>query len=302
MKVEQALGGSLSRLCLLSGYSRQAYYKRRLLEEHVPLKEDLLVQQVIGYRELQPHIGGRKLYFLMGPFMKLHCLSIGRDGFFRMLGKYGLLNKRRRGKPQTTDSNHWMKKYPDLSKKLVPVRSEQVWVSDITYLELCNQDAYLSLITDAYSRKIVGFYVSESLAAEGCICALQMALDGRKGNEELMHHSDRGTQYCCNDYVKMLQDNGVNISMTQSGDPRDNAIAERVNGILKMELLKPSFTDLDDARAAVMQAVNIYNYLRPHSSISMLTPALVHTRKLKVKRCWKNYYKKKPGKEAVREG
>lgn len=292
MKVEQCLGGSLSRLCLLSGYSRQAYYKRRLLEEHVPLKEDLLVQQVIGYRELQPRIGGRKLYFLLGPFMKLHRLGIGRDSFFRMLGKYGLLNKRRRGKPQTTDSNHWMKKYPDLAKKLMPVRPEQVWVSDITYLELCTQDAYLSLVTDAYSRKIVGFHVSESLSAEGCISALQMAIEGRRGNEVLMHHSDRGTQYCCNDYVKILQDNEVDISMTQSGDPRDNAIAERVNGILKMELLKPSFIDLDTARVAVTQAVNTYNYLRPHSSISMLTPALAHTQKMKLKRCWKNYYKK----------
>ncbi len=299
MKVEHDLGGSLSRLCLLSGYSRQAYYKRRLLEEGVPLKEELLVQQVIRYRELQPRIGGRKLFVLLRPFMKQHQLFVGRDRFFCLLKKYGLLNKRRRGKPKTTDSNHWMKKYPDLRGKLVPERSGQLWVSDITYLELCHQDAYLSLVTDAYSRKIVGFHVSDNLNAEGCILALQMAIDGRHDQKKLIHHSDRGTQYCCNEYVKILRGNDIDISMTQSGDPRDNAIAERVNGILKMELLKPSFVNLEAARGAVTKAVNIYNYLRPHSSISMLTPALVHTRKFNLKRCWKSYYKKRKGKEAV---
>lgn len=302
MKVEQSQGDSLSLLCSLSGYTRQAYYKRRLSEEREPIKEELLVQQVIGYRDLQPRIGGRKLFFLISPFMKAHNLKMGRDCFFRMLGKYGLLNKRRRGKPQTTDSNHWMKKYPDLVKNLVPTRSDQLWVSDITYLELCNDYAYLSLVTDAYSRKIVGFHVSDSLSAEGSILALKMAIEGRRNNEGLTHHSDRGTQYCCNEYINILQENSIHISMTQSGDPRDNAIAERVNGILKMELFKPVFTDLEAARVAVTQAVNIYNYLRPHSSISMLTPALVHTRKFNLKRCWRNNYKKKPVKKEVQIG
>jgi len=226
--------------------------------------------------------------------MKAHKLKMRRDCFFRMLGKYDLLNKRRRGKPQTTDSNDPMKKYPDLIKNLVPGRPDQLWVSDITYLELCNEYAYLSLVTDAYSRKIVGFHVSESLTAEGSMLALKMALEGRRNNEGLIHHSDRGTQYCCNEYIKLLQGNNIDISMTQSGDPRDNAIAERINGILKTELLKPVFTDVDSARAAVTQAVNIYNYLRPLSSISMLTPALVHTRKFNLKRCWRNNYKKGP--------
>ncbi|AYL94633.1 IS3 family transposase [Mucilaginibacter celer] len=302
MKVEQSQGCSLSLLCSLSGYSRQAYYKRRLLEEEEPIKEELLVQQVIGYRDLQPRIGGRKLFFLLAPFIKAHKLKMGRDHFFRMLGKYGLLNKKRRGKPQTTDSNHWMKKYPDLIKNMVPTRSEQLWVSDITYLELSSEFAYLSLVTDAYSRKIVGFHVSGNLTAEGSILALKMAIEGRQNKKELIHHSDRGTQYCCHDYIKTLQENNIDISMTQSGDPRDNAIAERVNGILKMELLKPSFIDIEDARTAVTQAVNIYNYLRPHSSISMLTPALVHTRKFKLKRLWRNNYKSKPAKREETAG
>ncbi len=302
MRVEQSQGGSLSRLCLLSGYSRWAYYKRRSLNEQTPLQEELLIQRVIGYRELQPRLGGRKLFLLTGPFRKTHHIEMGRDAFFRMLGKYGLLNKRRRGKPRTTDSDHWMKKHPNLIKDLVPTRSDQLWVSDITYLELGHADAFLSLVTDAYSRKIIGFHVSNNLRAEGCVLALQMAVSGRSKIAGLIHHSDRGAQYCCGDYVNMLNGCEIDISMTQSGDPRDNAIAERVNGILKMELLKPVFANLEVARAAVTKAVNIYNYLRPHSSISMLTPALVHGNTLKLKRHWKNYYKTRSVREVLADG
>ncbi len=301
MKVERRQGGSLARLCSLSGKSRQSYYKRSLVQEEKPLKEELIVQQVIGYRRLQPRIGGKKLFILMRPFIKHHQLKIGRDAFITVLRQYGLLNKRRRGKPQTTDSNHWMKKYPDLIKEWVPTASDQLWVSDITYLELCDEDAFLSLVTDAYSRKIVGFHVSKSLKAEGCILALQMAISGRSNINGLIHHSDRGVQYCCGDYINALKSCEIAVSMTQSGNPRDNAIAERVNGILKMELLEPVFVDLDTARAAVTQAVNTYNYLRPHSSISMLTPALVHGRTLKLKRHWKNCFKKNLTKEGTRE-
>ena len=295
MKVEQSSGVSLSLLCLLSGHSRQAYYKRRFQVERHPLKEELIVQQVLKHRHLQPRMGGRKLFLLTKGFMKKQGIELGRDAFFRMLGKYGLLNKRRRHKVRTTNSDHWMKKHPDLIKEWTPTASDQLWVSDITYLELRDKDAFLSLVTDAYSRKIVGFHVSKSLAAEGTVQALKMAIGGRNEIPGLIHHSDRGGQYCCNDYVQELASHKISISMTQSGDPRDNAIAERVNGILKMELLDPVYTDLSAAREGVEQAVNTYNYLRLHSSISMLTPALVHGRDLKVKRRWKNYYRtKKP--------
>jgi putative transposase len=300
MKVEQSRGSSLSLLCLLSGYSRQAYYKRRIVNQEEPLKEDLIVQQVIGYRNLQPRIGGRKLYFLLQPFMDQHDINMGRDSFFNMLGSYDLLIKQRRGRPRTTNSGHWMKKHPNLTETLVLSHSDQLWVSDITYLNLCNTDAFLSLVTDAYSRKIVGFHVSKSLKAEGCVLALQMAVAGLGKTDRLIHHSDRGAQYCCDQYVSVLQDNKIKISMTQSGNPRDNAIAERVNGILKMELLAPVFAGLEAARAAVTQAVNTYNYLRPHSSLSMLTPALVHGRTINIKRRWKNYYPiRKPVKEVM---
>ena len=302
MRIEQTERASVSLLCSLSGHSRQAYYKRRIAGEREPLQEELIVAQVLGYRQLQPRIGGRKLFLLAGPFMRRHGISMGRDAFFGLLNRYGLLNKRGRGKPRTTDSNHWMHKYPDLIRGFVPTRSDQLWVSDITYLELCGSDAFLSLVTDAYSRKIVGFHVSDSLRADGPVQALQMAVGGRDSIEGLIHHSDRGVQYCCHDYVNLLNSHQIGISMTQSGDPRDNAIAERVNGILKMELLEPVFTDLEAARASVSTAVNTYNYLRPHSSISMLAPALVHGKSLNIRRKWKNYYRTRPAKEAAMTG
>ena len=215
----------------------------------------------------------------------------GRDAFVKVLRKYDLLNKRRRGKPRTTDSRHWMKKHPNLIKDMVPTASDQLWVSDITCLQLRDKDAFVSLLTDAYSRKIVGFHISKSLAAEGTFRALQMAIGGRRELPGLIHHSDRGSQYCCHQYINELQDHKIAISMTQTGDPRDNAIAERVNGILKMEFLEPVYADMDRAVKAVEEAVYNYNYVRLHSSISMLPPALVHGRDIKVKRCWKNYYR-----------
>lgn len=286
-------GCSLSLLCSLSGYSRQAYYKRRVVAENKPLKEELIIQQVLKHRHLQPRMGGRKLFLLTGAFRRQHDLNIGRDAFFRMLRRYELLNKKRRSKPCTTDSNHWLKRHPNLIKEIIPTAPDQLWVSDITYLELRCKDAFVSLVTDAYSRKIVGFYVSDSLDATGPVLALKMAIGERKELPGLIHHSDRGVQYCCDRYVNALTDHKISISMTQGGDPRDNAIAERVNGILKMELLQPVFADLQAASVAVAKAVNIYNYLRPHSSVSMLAPALVHSRPISVKRCWKNYYRKR---------
>nr|WP_231876012.1 IS3 family transposase [Mucilaginibacter sp. L294] len=287
----------------MSGHSRQAYYKGLKEKQQEGLKAELLIDQVLGYRKLQPRIGGRKLLHLLSPFMRHHSLEMGRDAFFRLLREYGLLSRRRRGKPRTTDSGHWLKKYPDLVKgQPEPEQPGCLWVSDITYLRLNEGDAFLSLVTDVYSRKIIGFYVSGSLGAEGCLLALQMAISAGKRTAGCIHHSDRGVQYCSKQYVTLLESNGINISMTQSGDPRDNAIAERVNGILKTELLNPMFSNKEEARAAVEKAVSIYNYLRPHSSLSMLTPALVHGSKPKVKRYWKNYYRKVPAKEVVMSG
>jgi len=303
MKTEQSYGGSLSELCSLSGHTRQAYYKQRHSKERRPLQSELIIQQVKDYREIQPSIGGRKLLILLHFFFQYHGIKMGRDVFFDLLRAYGLLIPgRRRYKPKTTFSSHWMRKYPNLIKKMTLNGSGQLWVSDITHIELCEDDGFLSLVTDAYSRKIVGFHLSDRPSAVGPVEALKMAVSGRSNNEKLTHHSDRGVQYCCDNYIEVLKDNAIDISMTESGDPRDNAIAERVNGILKTELLKEVFTDITAARAAVTQAINTYNYLRPHSSIDMLTPALAHSRTGIIRRRWKSNFKYKSKMAAIMSG
>jgi len=225
-------------------------------------------------------------------------ISMGRDQFIELLRRHGLLiGKKRKRKPDTTFSGHSLRKYPNLLENLTPIVAGGVWVSDITYIELQGQSAFLSLVTDAYSRKVVGYHLCEHLNASGPVAALQMAIADCGDTSGLIHHSDRGVQYCCNDYVNLLKHGHIDISMTQTGDPRDNAIAERINGILKGELLAKSYTDIQTARAGIKKAVNTYNYLRPHSSLAMLTPAIAHGRRGELRRCWGHHYKKKRGKE-----
>lgn len=304
MRTEQSSGVKISLLCSLSGYTRQAYYKQRSHKEDSRLKEELVIQQVKAYRRVQKVVGTRKLHWLLAPFMQQHGIRMGRDGLFDLLRLHSLLiGKRRPYKPKTTDSNHWMKKYPNLIKDTVPIRANSLLVSDITYIELSRENSYLSLVTDAYSRKIVGFHLSDGLTAAGPVAALEMALQACGDNTTgLIHHSDRGSQYCSHEYVGILQDRGISISMTQSGDPRDNAIAERVNGILKTELLEEVYADITVARAAIAQAVNTYNYLRPHTSIDMLTPAMAHSKSSHLKRRWKSFYQRKLDREAIMDG
>jgi putative transposase len=293
----------LRELCRLLGYSRQAYYSHLKASEHRTFKEEQLCQQVQYHRRLQPRIGARKLLVLLKPFMQSHCCRIGRDAFFDLLRWQGMLTRKRRNGAKTTFSLHRFKKYPDLAKGLIVNRPNQLWVSDITYLRINNGFAYLSLITDAYSRKIIGFCVSHDLSSHSCIIALQMALrsSGRPGELPLMHHSDRGTQYCSHEYTELLQQHHISISMTQDGNPRDNAIAERVNGILKQELLQEQYAGVSSARQAVREAVATYNHLRPHSSIDMLTPQQAHCKSGQIKRRWKSYYKK-AAKEVIMDG
>lgn len=226
-------------------------------------------------------------------FIQEHHISLGRDAFFNLLSERKLLvRKRKRRKPITTFSDHWMRKYPNLIEGFYPTAPNQLWVSDITYIVLVNCFAYLSLITDAYSRKIVGFYLSLDLSAEGCVKALNMALNNNPVLGKLIHHSDRGSQYCCSDYVKILNDIYIKISMTQNGDPKENAIAERVNGILKDELLDKVYLDYKQAVVGVSVAISTYNHQRPHGSIDYLTPFEAHFRSGELKRRWKNYYSK----------
>lgn len=288
----------LARLCAWFGVTRQAYYQHFWsVTDHV-IEEDLIVQEVLQIRKNHRWMGGRKLYEKLYPFMLEHQIKMGRDAFFDLLSYHGLLIRRRKRRIVTTNSSHWLRKYPNLIRDFVPTAPNQLWVSDITYWKINNKDVYINLITDAYSRYIVGYHGAPTLEAIESIKALKMALKTMKNNqpESLIHHSDRGVQYCSSDYVKLLQDNGIEISMTENGDPLENAIAERINGIIKNEyLIDYSVDNIGNAQQLLKKAVELYNYDRPHMSIGNLTPAHVYYSKttLKTERLWKNYYNKR---------
>ena len=279
------------------GYSRQAFYQFEKNNNQNCFEAELVIQQVLLHRSLQPRLGTRKLLVLMQDFVQEHQLKLGRDALFDLLRAHKLLVKKRRRRVQTTFSNHWQNRTAEaeVSESNTGVCTKapnSLWVSDITYILVGEGFAYLSLVTDAYSRKIVGFCVSETLSAMGSLRALSMALKACQDTSGLIHHSDRGVQYCCLEYVSLLKDNDIQISMTQSGDPLENAIAERVNGILKEELLADHYPSLAVAKKGIAQAVLIYNSLRPHSSCDMLTPQQAHQQKGDLRKRWKNYYKK----------
>jgi len=225
-------------------------------------------------------------------FGQQHGILFGRDALFDLLRDHDLLVRRRKRKAQTTFSKHRFRKYPNQIREFVTLAANQLWVSDITYIVVADQFAYLSLITDAYSRKIVGFYLSKTLEAEGCIKALKMAMGTTKNLEGLIHHSDRGVQYCCHKYVALLNKASIKISMTENGDPLENAIAERVNGILKEEYLLQKYACFEDAQKSIAKTVTVYNSLRPHSSCEMKTPNEAHETTGPLIRKWKSYYKK----------
>jgi transposase InsO family protein len=290
-------------LCNCFNISRQAYYQHEWLLSEEVFQYGLLLDEVRDIRRRHNRIGVRKLHVMLEAFMQENCIKIGRDGLFDLLSVHGLLiRKRKRHIIRTTQSFHWLKKYPNLIIDFTPVLPNQLWVSDITYWKLEEISFYVSLITDAYSRKIVGHYLSATLHAEGTVKALKMALLGLKdvtnGFEGLIHHSDRGVQYCSSSYVNLLKNNNIEISMTQSGDPLENATAERINGIIKDEyLLNYQCDNIDDARNCLSKAVLLYNTERPHSSIGNFTPEYVHNQyneipTEKIKRLWKNYYTK----------
>ncbi len=227
----------------------------------------------------------------MNTFLLQHDFQIGRDAMFDLLSERGLLvRKRRRSGCVTTFSRHRFKKYPNIIRDFIPIAPNQLWVSDITYIHLQDGFAYLSLITDTYSRKIVGFYLSKDLSARGPLNALKMAIKTNDINTGLIHHSDRGVQYCCDAYVKLLTDEKIKISMTENGDPLENAIAERVNGILKQELLEEVFSDFSTASKHAAIACSTYNHIRPHGSIDDLKPAEAHQMTGPINKRWKNYY------------
>jgi putative transposase len=282
----------VNELCWLLGYSRQSYYQGKNYNQQKAYQADLIIEEVLRYRKLQKRLGTRKLYFEMQSFFKAHTFQIGRDALFTLLSERGLLvKKRKRSGCITTFSRHRFKKYPNLIKDFIPITPNQLWVSDITYIHLKQGFAYLSLITDAYSHKIVGYNLCRDLSAGGPLKALKMAIANNPNRIGLIHHSDRGVQYCCNDYVKYAQTkNSIQLSMTENGDPLENSIAERLNGILKTELLEEEFSSFEIAQNSVAVACSTYNHLRPHGSIDNLKPYQAHQGSGELKKRWKNYY------------
>jgi transposase InsO family protein len=290
----------LAKLCGWFGITRQAYYQHNQESILSTIEEDLLIQEVKNIRMKHSKMGGRKLYHTLVPFMGEHHIKMGRDALFTMLSENHLLIRKRKRTVKTTNSFHWFRKYPNLIRDFVATAPNQLWVSDITYWKI-NKDTfvYISLVTDAYSRKVVGYQVAETLAAVESIQALNMALLalGPTRPVQLTHHSDRGQQYCCNEYVKLLQDYNIKISMTENGDPLENAIAERINGIIKDEYLEAYEVDtIEEAKALLTSVIELYNNERPHMSIGNLVPNQVHqsNEPIKAKRLWKNYYQKQP--------
>jgi transposase InsO family protein len=212
---------------------------------------------------------------------------MGRDGLFALLRRESLLVKGKRKYVKTTDSRLWMRQYPNLIKGVEVVRPEQVWVADITYMSVGEGNAYLHLVTDAYSKKIVGYKFSNSIGHHNTVEALKMAIKGRIYDGALIHHSDRGLQYCSKEYTGILKANKVSISMTQDGSPYDNAIAERVNGVLKQEFgLDDEFENLKQAEDQVNESIKLYNSRRPHLSNHYLTPEQMHAQSTIIPRKW----------------
>lgn len=250
--------------------TRQAYYKSLRAQENTRLQEGFILATVREIRRRLPRLGVRKLHYLLPQF----GVSIGRDRLFALLERFNLLVDRRRNFTRTTNSYHRFHKYSNLIRDLDIIQPNQVFVSDITYLKTQEGFCYLSLVTDLHSRKIVGWDLSKSLAIEGCQSALIMALEGVADPSKLIHHSDRGIQYCSAGYVDILIDKNVKISMTVENHCYENAVAERLNGILKEEFcLGHVHTSFQAALALTTQAIELYNNERPHCSLLYQTPS-----------------------------
>lgn len=267
---------SLRRACKLLGITRQAVYQREKRAERRIIELSPVKDMVMELRRFMPRLGGRKLYFLLKPKLDEQGIKLGRDGFFDYLRAHRLLVQPVKRYTKTTHSKHWMKKHPNLMESQKINRAEQAFVSDITYVETDEGVHYLSLVTDAYSRKIMGHEVSNDMRAETVVKALRRAAKQRKTRRSLIHHSDRGLQYCAAIYQQELQRHSITPSMTDGYDCYQNALAERVNGILKQEFLLYKCRTLKELKSLVQESVDIYNRLRPHLSLGMRTPEEVH--------------------------
>ena len=268
---------SVKKLCTKADMTRQNFYKSREARQRKTVDEHFIKTLVEAERRVQPRLGGLKLHTLLRPDLVAAGVSIGRDRFFEALRNQGLLLEPLPKAPRTTNSRHNLPVFMNLIKDLEVTRPNQVWVSDITYIRTSETFLYLNLITDKYSRKIVGYYLGRTLEASDTLKALDMALKDLPEGVQPIHHSDRGSQYCSHTYVKRLQSYGLSISMTEENHCAENALAERMNGILKQEYyLKGAFRSESQARKAVDEAINLYNTRRPHRSLNLCTPEQVH--------------------------
>ena len=259
-------------------------------------QESFAVEYVKRIRSKAPGIGGLKLWYMYRRDFDGNN-PVGRDRFAYIIDRYGLKVRKKFRKPKTTDSSHGLPTYPNIVKDLIPTRANQLWVSDITYITVWLDEyhyafCYLSLILDAYTEEIVGWSVGPTLETAYSVEALKMALKRIDGMKEinLTHHSDRGCQYASSEYVRLLEKQHIKISMTQSGDPKDNAQAERINNTMKNELLKDiRFVCIEDVKSAVSCAVDFYNNERPHMSIDMMTPAEAALHEGEIAKRWRSY-------------
>lgn len=268
---------TVSSLCRAVGLSRQCYYKGRRQRRRQEVDEEAIVELVKAERRVQPRLGGRKLMVVLKGDMDEMGIGVGRDRFFAILRREGLLVPRRRGRARTTDSRHAFRTYPNLYREAEIKGVHEAWLSDLTYVRTEEGFAYVSVLSDAYSRKIVGYATERTLEASGSVRALRMALGQLPPGAHPVHHSDRGVQYCCWAYVETLEGRGLSVSMTEEDHCYENAQAERLNGILKQEYgLGGCLRSRRQAAKAMRQAVELYNARRPHTSLGYRTPEAVH--------------------------
>tara|TARA_B110000977_G_C11001671_1_gene464090 strand:- start:66 stop:881 length:816 start_codon:yes stop_codon:yes gene_type:complete len=263
----------------LLGISRQAVYQSEKRKATRVLELAKIKLLVMNIRRDMPRVGTRKLYYLLKTEFDKQQIKIGRDALFNYLKSEHLLVKPKKNYTKTTDSNHWLKKHPNLLKEVTPKRLEQVFVSDITYIKSREKTHYLSLVTDAYSRKIMGYHLSDDMSAENVVKAMKMAVKRRLTNDSLIHHSDRGLQYCSAVYQTELRNNNIQTSMTDGYDCYQNALAERINGILKQEFLIYKCNNGKELEQLIKESIETYNNKRPHLSLNMKTPNFVHNKK-----------------------
>ena len=275
-------------LCGLFGFSRQAWYDNKKRQSGLQMQEVFISSLVKLLRKEHPRMGVEKLHRLIMPQLQDHNIKYGRDKFYYLLREHGLLVKRKRRGSKTTNSNHFYRKYSNLIREIELMSSGRLWVSDITYIRTEKGFVYLSLVTDAYSKKIVGWSLWHDLTSEGALNSLKMAISSEGVKQGLIHHSDRGIKYCCNDYVNYLKGSKINISMTENGDPYENAIAERINGILKDEYgLDQTFADYHTALESTKLAIYKYNNKRLHRSVDFMVPQQAHLQQGPLKKHWK---------------